>query len=62
MYRSSSETGPWSELLRQTGPHTSYLIRLIDNTLDRAFYYKMAAREGTTVLQTYGPLFLPALE
>ena len=62
VYRSSSETGPWSELLRQTGPHTSYLIRLIDNTLDRAFYYKMAAREGTTVLQTYGPLFLPALE
>jgi hypothetical protein len=60
VYRSQSQTGGWAELMRQKNPESSYLLRLLDNTFDQAHYYKLEARSGNTVLQTYGPEFLPA--
>lgn len=63
IFRSSSENGPWTEILRQTGvtPATPSFIRIVDGTLNAPYYYRMEARSGNTVLQTYGPVLLPAL-
>ena len=62
VYRSSSSNGPWNELLRQNNPLSSYSIRLVDDTLHQAHYYKLEARNASETLATYGPVFLGALE
>lgn len=61
--RSKNETSNYSILFEQNFPVTDQpsFIRLDDNTLNEAYYYKMEARDGETILQTYGPILLNPL-
>lgn len=52
--------GSWSIVLAQDNPTVaSYAIQLVDDTLGQAYYYKLDARQGSTTLATYGPIYLP---
>ncbi len=62
VYRSTNNSGPWLELFRQEDPMSPSSLRLLDNTLQAAHYYRMEAKHDSTVLKTYGPLLLPAYE
>jgi len=64
IYRSSSSTGPWMQIVEQTGIDSSIpsFIRLVDSAINIPHYYKMEALATTTLLTTYGPVFLPALQ
>jgi hypothetical protein len=62
VYRSTGESGPWLELFRQDDPASPSSLRLLDNTLTTAHYYRMEARKNSTVLKNYGPVFLPAYQ
>lgn len=64
IYRSKTETGGYTQLFVQENPVVggSDFIRLDDHTINESYYYKMEARSGTTLLETYGPVFLPGLE
>lgn len=61
VYRSKSETSGYVKLLEQTNLQTSYIIRLEDNAISEDYYYKMEVRNGSSLIATYGPLFLPGL-
>jgi len=60
--RSRTETGGYSQFLEINDPQGSDTIRLVDNTIHENYYYKMSALDGTLILETYGPMFLPILE
>lgn len=64
VYRSRSSSGPWEKLLEQQSATavSPYRIRLVDNTLYEPHHYRMEARKGSSAVQTYGPILLPALE
>jgi len=59
--RSQSENGPWNQILAQQNPSLSgsYSLQLVDGTLNEPYYYEMIAQDGTTILGTYGPVYLP---
>ena len=62
--RSLNSNGPWTKLIEQRGTFgsTPYVIQLLDNTITSDYYYKLDARASNdTILQTFGPLFLPGL-
>ncbi len=62
--RSSGASGPWEQLLVQNNPaapgHGN--IALLDLTINQDQYYRLQARSGESVIQTYGPVLLPALQ
>lgn len=64
IYRSSSLTGPWIQVVEQTSVDSSMpsFIRLVDSAINIPHYYKMEALATTMLLATYGPAFLPALQ
>lgn len=62
IYRSQSESSGYTKLLEQTDLLTSYVIRLEDNAVTEDYYYKMETKNGSTLIATYGPFFLPGLE
>ncbi|MDO8574208.1 MAG: hypothetical protein Q7R86_01115, partial [bacterium] len=57
--RSRTETGGYNQFLEIKNPLGSDSIRLVDNTIHENYYYKMSALDGTLILETYGPMFLP---
>jgi len=60
--RSGAMDGPWSQLLLQNQPvTTNYVIRLVDNTIGEAYYYKLDANGNNGILGTFGPELLPPL-
>ncbi len=63
IYRSKNKLSGYEKLFTQENPITIGLdfIRLDDQTINEAYYYKMEARRGSVILATYGPTFLPAL-
>ncbi len=62
IYRSKTETGGYQKLLEQQNPKTTYdFLRIDDHTLPEAYYYKMETKMNSTILETYGPEFLPSL-
>lgn len=62
VYRSKTESGGYAILLEQLNPNTTGdFIRLDDHSIDEPYYYKMEAKEGSIILEVYGPEFLPAL-
>ncbi len=63
IYRSKIETGDYGQLFVQENPvvNGSDFIRLDDHTINESYYYKMEAKNNSTVLATYGPVLLPAL-
>ncbi|RJQ28360.1 hypothetical protein C4571_03860 [Candidatus Parcubacteria bacterium] len=63
LYRSASQSGPWLKILEQTGvdPTQPDVVRFGDNSSGADHYYRMEALDGSTILQTYGPVLLPAL-
>lgn len=62
IYRSQLESSGYTKLLEQTNLLTSYVIRLEDNAVTENYYYRMEAKNGSTLIATYGPVYLPALE
>lgn len=63
--RSPSSNGPWEKLLEQEKPatNTPYFIRIVDNTLHEAYYYKLETRSASnSLLNSYGPILLEPLE
>lgn len=61
VYRSSSASGSWTELLRHQYNKTSPsgFLRIIDDSLNQPLYYKMEAKNTSgATLATYGPEFL----
>lgn len=58
--RSQNSTGPWNEILAQQTPayNGPYYIRVADATLDKPSYYKMEVFSLSTIIATYGPIFL----
>ena len=60
--RSRTETGGYGQFLEIKNPLGSNTIRLVDNTIHENYYYKMSTLDGTLILETYGPMFLPILE
>ncbi len=62
IYRSTNETNGYEKLLEQQNPKTDYdFIRVDDNTVYESYYYKLETRTDSTLLQAYGPIFLPGL-
>ncbi len=61
IYRSQSQSSGYVKLLEQTDLLTSYMIRLEDNAVNEDYYYKMEAKNGLTLIATYGPVFLLGL-
>ncbi|MEK7465273.1 MAG: hypothetical protein AAB631_00685 [Patescibacteria group bacterium] len=63
VYRSTTNTGPWIELLIQYNPPIGApgSIKIIDETVTQPFYYRMEARQGSQILGIYGPVFLAGL-
>ena len=63
VYRSSGQSGPWKELLRQVNPSTSTrdFVRLVDYTLSDSYYYRMDALGGTAIIAAYEPIFLAGI-
>lgn len=63
VYRASDDTGLWSSLLNQqiTSENRSFVIRLLDNSLNTPHYYKMETYSDADIMKTYGPILLPAL-
>lgn len=61
IYRSESEASGYAKLLEQTNLETNYVIRLEDNAVHEDHYYKMEAKDGSTLISTYGPVFLEGL-
>ncbi|MBI2034043.1 MAG: hypothetical protein HYT13_03015 [Candidatus Liptonbacteria bacterium] len=62
--RSVVSEGLWKKLFEQQGPFENkpYVIRLLDETIDSPQYYKLEALSSSgAILQTFGPLLLPAL-
>ncbi len=61
--RSKTETSGYEQLFIQQDPITAGndFIRLEDNTIHVSYYYKMEARTNTSLINTYGPTFLPGL-
>lgn len=62
VYRSQQSAGPWLELFRQADPVSPSSLRVLDNTLYTAHYYRMDARSSAGILKSYDPVFLPAYE
>lgn len=62
--RAPSAGGPWSELLKQEDPLATYMIRIVDNTLDQLvpYYYKLDVLTAGAVSATYGPVTLTPRE
>lgn len=58
--RSSNQDGPWTTILTQENPDTSGAssIQVVDNTFGAPFYYEMNALVDSTVIETYGPVYL----
>lgn len=61
--RSKTENSGYEQLFIQQDPITAGndFIRLEDNTVRDSYYYKMEARTNTSLIQSYGPTFLPAI-
>lgn len=62
--RSTASEGPWTKLFEQQGPFENkpYVIRLVDETINSPQYYRLEAFSSSgAILQTFGPLLLPAL-
>ncbi len=62
IYRSQSESSGYTKLLEQTNLQTSYVIQLEDNAVTEDYYYKMEAKNDSTLIGSYGPVFLPGLQ
>ena len=60
--RSKTQSGGYSQFLEITNPLPADSLHLVDNTINEAYYYKMTALGGTSILDVFGPEFLPALE
>jgi len=64
VYRSNSQSGPWSILLKQNliNPSDVYVIRLVDNALNSSFYYKLITYDANgAITQTYDSVLLGPL-
>lgn len=63
VFRSPNDSGPWGAILTQQNPDPAgpFKIKLDDETLRSAQYYKLEARAGADILAAYGPILLPAL-
>jgi len=61
--RSQNENSGYEQLFVQQDPITAGndFIRLEDNTVHDSYYYKMEAKTNTSLIETYGPTFLPGL-
>lgn len=59
--RSKTQTGGYKQLLQIDNPNQSDFIRIVDETIDQDYYYKMEALQGTSILEVYGPVLLPHL-
>ena len=61
--RSANQTGPWATLLQQNNPVITepYFIRVIDQSLNNPYYYRLTASAGSQTVATYGPIFLDRL-
>lgn len=59
--RSVSDDGPWDVFLSQEsqGENEAYTIQVVDNAVGQPFYYEMNTFAGTSLLGTYGPVYLP---
>ena len=60
--RSPDEDGPWDTVLTQKNPVETYSIQVVDSTLGQGYYYEMNVFSGSTMLGTYGPVYLPPLK
>ena len=55
-------TSSWSLVLAQENPTVAqYSIQLVDDTLGKAYYYRMVALSGSSTVGTYGPNYLPPI-
>ncbi|MBI4094939.1 MAG: hypothetical protein HY435_01970 [Candidatus Liptonbacteria bacterium] len=65
VYRSEGENGPWEKLdeKESINPGQAYAFRILDHTLHVPRYYRLDAKSGSgAVVESFGPLLLPALE
>lgn len=62
--RSSNQGGAWGTILAQSGidPVGPSTIQLVDDSLSGTFYYELNAKNGSSIIATYGPISLPPLE
>lgn len=58
--RSANQAGPWTIILTQSNPDPTgpYSIKLVDSTLNNPYYYKLDAFTNSTIIQTFGPVYL----
>lgn len=61
--RSQNASGTFSELItilspELTGPRSVYVV---DSAFNLPYYYKLDARASGTLLQEFGPVFLPPI-
>lgn len=61
VYRSSNSGSPWNFLMQQNPPSDPYFIRLVDDTLNDPYYYKLDLLQNGQLVTTYGPVLLTPL-
>ncbi len=59
--RSPNQDGPWTVVLTQENPGATGSLQIVDNTLDTPYYYHMDAKNGSSTLAAYGPVYLPPI-
>ena len=61
--RSQNPGGPWSTFFTQANPETTgpYTVRITETAFGVSYYYEITAYQGSTLLGTYGPIYVSAL-
>lgn len=61
--RSQNPGGPWGTFFTETNPITKgpYTARIADTTPAISYYYEITVYNGTTPINTYGPIYVSAL-